>query len=303
MNSYRISGLAVSSQMELPGAIAMPAHDGRADVTVRFAQVPEALHRTTASGPTWDMDGETVLLRVPRLARFLIKGGRDICVELEAGATARDASGFVLGTSFGILLHQRGALVLHGAAVAKDGRAVAICGRSGAGKSTLAAALCREGFDFVTDDICVVSPDAERRPVVLPDGRQLKLWREAIDRLDLATRQGEAVRESFEKYFIEPDSSAAAAPRLSAIIVLREARPPLKEGIESLALPDAMRMLDYQAYRPGLRAKLGSRPQMLAQAAALFGHAKVFLLTRPRGFVHIEETVAMLRERWDEFGR
>jgi hypothetical protein len=303
MHSYRISGLAVSSQLELPGAIAIPADDGRADVTVRFAPVPQALDLVTASGPTWDLAGEAVLLRVPRLARFLIESGRDICVELESGATARDASAFVLGTSFGILLHQRGALVLHGAAVAQDGRAVAICGHSGAGKSTLAAALCREGFAFVTDDICVVSPDAERGPVVLPDGRQLQLWRESIERLDLATRQGEAVRESFEKYFIEPQSSAAAAPLLSAIFVLREARPPLKDGIESLALPDAMRMLDYQAYRPGLRAKLGSRPQMLAQAAALFGHAKVFLLTRPRGFEHVQETVTILRQHWDALGR
>jgi energy-coupling factor transporter ATP-binding protein EcfA2 len=303
MPDYRISGLAVSSQMELPGAIATPAHNGCADVTVRIAPVPQALDFAAASGPTWDMDAETVLLRVPRLARFLIKSGCDICVELESGVTAREASGFVLGTSFGILLHQRGALVLHGAAVAQGGRAVAICGHSGAGKSTLAAALCREGFAFVTDDICVVSPDAQHRPVVLPDGRQLKLWRESIDRLDLSARQGEAVRESFEKYFIEPPASAAAAPLLSAIMVLREARPPFQEGIEPLALPDAMRMLDYQAYRPGLRAKLGSKPQMLAQAAALFGHAKIFTLTRPRGFEHLQATIAMLRQHWEALGQ
>src|SRR5271168_2411037 len=122
MNSYRISGLAVSSQLELPGAIAMAEPDGRPDVTVRLAPVPQALDLATSSGPTWAMDDDAFLLRVPRLARFLIRGGREICVELESGATARDASGFVLGTSFGILLHQRGDMVLHGAAVAKGGR-------------------------------------------------------------------------------------------------------------------------------------------------------------------------------------
>jgi hypothetical protein len=193
--------------------------------------------------------------------------------------------------------------VLHGAAVAKDGRAIVICGQSGAGKSTLAAALCREGFEFVADDICVISPDVERGSVVLPDGRQLKLWRESIERLDLAAHQGEAVRESFEKYFIEPRFSAAANSRLSAIFVLREARPPLKEGIEPLALPDAIRMLDYQAYRPELRAKLGSKPQRLAQAASLLGHARVFTLARPRGFEHMAQTVTVLRDRWDALGR
>jgi hypothetical protein len=303
MHSYLISGMHVSSELELPGAISEHAPARPFDVSIRRSAVPLRLEGAAASGPTWEMAGESFLLRVPRLARFLIERGRDICVELEPGAKMRDATAFVLGTSFGILLHQRGALVLHGAAVAREGRAIAICGHSGAGKSTLAAALCREGFEFVADDICVISPDAERRPVVLPDGRQLKLWRESIERLDLGVRQGEAVRESFEKYFIEPQSSVAAAPRLTAIFVLREARPPLKEGIASLALPDAMRMLDYQAYRPGLRAKLGSKPQMLAQEAALFGHAKIFTLVRPRGFGHIEETVAMAREHWQALGR
>lgn len=303
MHCYLISGLAVSSEIELPGAIAKPANSGEVDITVRLGHVPEALNRAVASGPTWDMDDDKVLLRVPRLVRFLISGGRDISVELEPGATARDASAFVLGTSFGILLHQRGALVLHGAAVARQGCAIAICGHSGAGKSTLAAALCLEGFEFVTDDICVIGPDAERRPIVLPDGRQLKLWREAIEKLDFEAQQGEPVRESFEKYFIEPPVIAAAAPRLSAIYVLRELRPPLKEGIEQLALPDAVRMLDYEAYRPGLRAKLGSKPQMLAQAAAMLGHAKLFRFVRPRGFEHMDETVAALRRHWEALGQ
>ena len=73
----------------------------------------------TASGPTWEMAGEIFLLRVPRLARFRITAGRDIDVETEPGVSDHEVAGFVLGTAFGILLHQRGALVLHGAAVAK----------------------------------------------------------------------------------------------------------------------------------------------------------------------------------------
>ena len=62
-------------------------------------------------------------------------------------------------------------------------------------------------------------------------------------------------------------------------------------------------MLDYQAYRPSLRAKLGSKPQMLAQAAAVFGHADMFRLVRPRGFEHMSKTITMLQEHWDTLGR
>jgi len=299
MPNYRICGLSVSSELTLPGAVPLALPAGDADVAVRYGRVPEALPQPSASGPTWQMEGETLLLRVPRLARFLIAMGRDITVELEPGATEHDASAFVLGTSFGILLHQRGALVLHGAAVAKDGRAIAICGVSGAGKSTLAAALCRDGLEFVTDDLCVVGLDAQGRPIVYPDGRQLKLWRESIDRLDLAAAQGQPVRATFEKYFIEPSTSAATAPHLTAIYILREAGPTLKEGIESLTLPDAIRRLDYEAYRPGLRAKIGQKPQMLAQAATLLGHTKMFQLVRPVDFKILATTVTALRAHWD----
>jgi hypothetical protein len=298
MHSYLISGLHVISELELPGAIPEARQAKAADVSIRRGSVPLALEAATASGPNWEMEGDLFLLRVPRLARFRIAAGRDIAVATEPGVTDRDAAVFVLGTAFGILLHQRGALVLHGAAVAKDGRAIAICGASGAGKSTLAAALCREGYSFVTDDICVIGLNEHRRPVVLPDGRQLKLWKESIDRLDLAERQGEAVRGSLEKYYIDPSDARAQPSLLSAIYVLREALPPLQEGIETLALPDAMRTLDQEAYRPQFRARIGRKPEMLAQAAAMFGHAKAFILIRPRGFEHLPETVTALRTHW-----
>jgi hypothetical protein len=299
VHSYRISGLAVASQLELPGAIDAPAGGHGPDITVRLQPAPEALEGGVAGGPNWEMAGERVLLRVPRLARILIEDGRHIGVELAPGATERDASIFVLGTAFGILLHQRGVTVLHGAAVARDGVAMAICGSSGAGKSTLATALCGAGFEFVADDICALGLDHDGRPVVLPDGRQLKLWRESIDKLDMAARQGEAVREGFEKYYIGPPLTAAAAPVLSAIYVLRDVRPPLSKGVEPLNLPDAMQMLDVQAYRPSIRAKLGAAPQKLAQSAAVLGHAKAFTFTRQRGFEHMDAAVAALLAHWE----
>jgi hypothetical protein len=299
MYSYLISGLYVSSELELPGAILEEAHGSPIDVSIHRSALPMSLDGATTRGPTWEVAGEKFLFNVPRLARFVITAGCDIAVEIEPGVTERDVAAFVLGTAFGVLLHQRGALVLHGAAVAKAGRAIAICGSSGAGKSTLAAALCGAGCSFVADDICVVGLNAERRPIVLPDGKQLKLWRNSIDRLDLADRKGAAVRESFEKYYIEPTSHRRQPSQLSAIYVLREARPLLSTGINVLGSSDAMRMLEYEAYRPGLRSKMGQKPEMFANMAAVLGHAKVYLLGRPWGFEHLQKTVVGLRAHWE----
>jgi hypothetical protein len=299
MFSYRICGLQVSSELELPGAILNLSPVESAAVTISRTPVPTSLSEATAAGPTWELSSDSFLLRIPRLARFLITAGREIAFELEPDATEHDATGFVLGTAFGVLLHQRGALVLHGSAVAKDGRAIAICGVSGAGKSTLAAALCRDGCSFATDDLCVIGMDDDRRPVVLPDGRRLKLWKESIDKLDLASRRGEIVRESFEKYYIEPMDTAVEPPRLTAIYVLRETRRPLKEGFESLTLPDAVRALEREAYRPKLRIMMGQKPNLLKDAAAVLAHAKLYYLNRERGFDHLPRTVAALREHWN----
>jgi hypothetical protein len=303
MYRYRISGLHVSSQLELPGAIPEASQAEAADVTIRRATVPITLQGAATSDPSWEMAGEKFLLRVPRLARFLIARGQEIDVELEPDVRERDVTGVVLGTSFGVLLHQRGALVLHGAAVASDGRAIVICGVSGAGKSTLAAALCREGCLFAADDICLIGLNGQREPIVQSDGRQLKLWQESIAKLDLGERRGEAVVDTFEKYYVQPFDRIATPPKLSAIYVLRVAHPSLHAGIESLALPDAIRMLEYESYRPRLRAKIGSKPEMLRQAAAVLGHAKAFVLIRPRAFEHLEETVATLRRHWDALDR
>jgi len=49
-----------------------------------------------------------------------------------------------------------GAVRFHGGAVARDGRAIAICGVSGSGKSTLVAALVRQGWEYLTDEVVVV---------------------------------------------------------------------------------------------------------------------------------------------------
>lgn len=297
MYNYRICGLSVTSEMKLLGANPW-AHDSTPDVTVRYGHVPGQLAQPSTCGPSWQREGDTVLLCVPGLARFLITAGRSVVIALEDQALPRDASGFVLGSSLGILLHQRGALVLHGSAVARNGRAIVLCGQSGAGKSTTAAALCKKGCSFVSDDICVIGLDAKGAPVVLPDGRHLKLWRQSIEGLDLEARRGEVVRETFEKYFVEPGPTETEPPLLDAIYELRESRLPGQDGIEALTLPDAMRMLEQQAYRPRLRRELNSPRQILSQSVATLNHARAFAFTRPLGFDRLDAALDALMQHW-----
>jgi hypothetical protein len=299
---YYIAGLSVGSEILLPGLRTAAADRAAPDVTIRRRPVSAALLNTTASGPTWQIAGEQFLLRIPRVARFLLTAGKEIAFEAEPGADAGDIPTFILGTAFGILLHQREQIVLHASAVRVNGKAILFCGPSGAGKSTLAAALSRRGYRLITDDFCAITVTAAGTPVVHPDGRQLKLWAQAIQMLDLEESRGERVRSKLEKFYVDPGEAHVEALPLGAVYALREARPPLGPGIERPNVANAALLLRRNAYRPRLVASLNQKVLYFHAAATIANNAGIFRLTRDLDFAAMPEVVLSLERHWREIG-
>ncbi len=297
MQFYRISGLSVASEIALPGLI--DGAPGLApQVTIRRGYVPRELPNAVARGPTWQIASRQFLLRVPDIARFLLVDGNEIVVETETPAREADVPVFILGTVFGILLHQREQIVLHASAVRVAGKAVLFAGPSGAGKSTLAAALAQRGYPLVTDDVCTLTIDGT--PLVHPDGRQLKLWAQAIDRLDLAQQRGERVRDCLEKYYVDPADAFTEPLPLAAVYALREARPPHKPGIERPNVVDAALVLRRNAYRPLLVRRMNQKANYFHAATAIGNAAGIFHLTRALDFAKMAEVICMLEAHWRE---
>lgn len=301
VHSYRVAGLAVASEIELPGAIAARA-GAVPDITLREGPVPESLEQAGVQGPTWQIAGNRFLLRIPDVSRFLLSDGRDIVFSPAPGIAAADVSIFFLGTVFGILLHQRGQVVLHAGAVRVNGKAVLFCGSSGSGKSTLAAALAQRGFPLVTDDMCAITLSATGAPIAQPDGRHLKLWAQAIHQLELAKSRGAPVRSRLEKFFVEPGAVFAEPLPLGAVYALREARPPHKPGIERPNVVDAALLLRRNAYRPLLVNRMGQKAEYFRAATAIANAAGIFHLTRALNFKHMPEVVALLEQHWLDIG-
>jgi len=301
VHCYRIAGLAVASEIELPGAIPAP-HAAAPAITVRAAAVPATLPDATKKGATWQIASERFLFQVPDVARFLLTGGREILVEPAPDVDAGDVSIFLIGTVFGILLHQRGEIVLHASAVRVDGKAVLFCGSSGAGKSTLAAALAQRGFPLVADDLCAVTLAAGAAPMVQPDGRHLKLWAQAIQNLDLAERRGAPVRNKLEKFFVEPAVTLAEPLPLGAVYALREARPPHKPGIERPNVVDAALILRRGAYRPLMVNRMGQKADYFRAATGIANVAGIFHLTRAFNFAAMPDVTGWLEQHWLDIG-
>ncbi len=134
--------------------------------------------------------------------------------------------------------------------------------------------------------------------MVHPDGRQLKLWAQAIDRLDLAQRRGERVRKTMEKFYVEPSEAFTEPLALGAVYALREARPPHAPGIERPNVVDAALLLRRNAYRPLLVRRLGQRANYFHAATAIANVAGIFYLTRALDFAKMPEAIAWLEQHW-----
>lgn len=301
---YVISGLTVRAGFELPGVQPQQTLEGAADVVIRRGPVPDRLEQPVRRGLTWELDSRRFLWRLPGIGRMLATDGRTLDVHPESSTDLPDVLPFAMGTGFGAILLQRGGMVLHGSAVALEGRAYVFSGDSGVGKSTLAAALCQAGCTLITDDIGLIELDADARPVIWPDGRSLKLCEDSISHLSLAAQQEREVRAGTGKHFVAPAHAFSDGPvPLAAVYFLRSQRlrgEPLFRRLEPL---DAAQTLGNGHYRPRLSLALARSSRQLSVTAGLLNHTPVFVLTHLRVLEGLESTVAQLFDHWRGLGK
>jgi hypothetical protein len=300
---YRISGLFVRSEIALPGLSPAAGDYPRSpDVTIERRSVPAALENASETGPTWQIAGKQFLLRIPNVARFLLSDGQEIAFEVEPGGDDDDLPIFILGTVFGILLHQREYIVLHASSVRVNGKAVLFCGSAGKGKSTLAAALTQRGYPLITDDLCMITVTDAGTPMAHSDGRHLKLWAQTIEELDLKENRGARVRSRLEKFYVEPAKAHTEALPLGTVYVLREALPPHAPGIERPNVVDAALLFRGNAYRPILVGRMGQKANYFKMATTVADKAGIFFLTRALDFATMPEVVSWLERHWLDIG-
>jgi len=133
---------------------------------------------------------------------------------------------------------------------------------------------------------------------VHPDDRQLKLWAQAIERLDLAQSRGERVRASLEKFYVEPSEVFTEPLALGAVYALREARPPHAPGIERPNVVDAALLLRRNAYRPLLVRRMDQKVNYFHAATTIANVAGIFYLTRALDFAKMPDVIASLEAHW-----
>ena len=209
-------GLTVESEIPLP---APAAAAGPADVTIRFGPVPRTLDGARISRPRFDAGDQSVLLRVDRVGRFLVRDAREVWVDPQPGAETPWIVHVLLSGVMAVVVQGRGVLTLHASAVRVGHAAVVFAGASGTGKSTLAAYLARCGH-VVQSDGFVAFVDTRGTPKVLAGPATQKLWPDAAEWLGLDPMHPRLAPATRKYLIAQPHTPARDAVPLARIYVL-----------------------------------------------------------------------------------
>jgi hypothetical protein len=263
---YRLYGLEVASDLPLDGAA---PGDPELPADVRIVREPD-LPVTHAPADAILREGEGVVFSVAGVARYRIIGGARIDVAIGAGADPHAVALFLTGTAIGLLLQQRGLLVLHANALVRDGRALAVLGPSGAGKSTLAARLVQAGFALLADDVVAVRTGSDGdAPRALPGFARMRLWGEAASALGIDAATLAPVRAQVDKYVVPAARPARVAVPLAAVYILERADALAETGFARLRGTEAVAALMANSYRGQYLALTGGERHHFGDCVAL----------------------------------
>jgi hypothetical protein len=217
----------------------------------------------------------------------------------------RDIRTFAVTSGLGALAIQRGALVLHGTALERDGEAILLLGHPAAGKSTLAWCLIQEGWRLLSSELVAIGSDG----VVQPGMHQLKLWHDALIALELNWSQLPPVRKGLKRYaLVAEELTCMPQPTpLRLIYSLNRAKEDsgkendTEVGVEmekvsikashNFSQKTALVRLRNQAFHARMYRGMDAEAQLFIQAAALARTVPLHALIVPDGIKAMVESL------------
>ena len=291
MYFYRAFGLNIASELELEHLkpVELPP-DNRRDLTIEVDDLAEtrAMHSLGAVDQAFISTEAGVVMHWRGVGTLLVSGGNRVRVDFDGAVDMSTRTLALTGPPMGVLLEQRGNLVLHGSAVVMNSKAVAFLGHKGFGKSTTAAALSQAGYPVITDDILAIDISPEES-VVWPGLPVLKLWsssRQAIygSEQERGGNTGKRIRET-------PVDQDTPVP-LGALFVLDMGETMAKRTIGREAFLGVMR----NSYAGRFVGTAGTSPDHFTRCSEVASTVPVFRLRRPPTLESLPNVVSVVEE-------
>ena len=286
---YSAYNLTVASDIAMPELTTVqPVSDLTSDVTVRIGALPEKPSDDLEQiGPFRWANQTAYWLEIPEVARILVQNGSDILVDPAPDVDEASLRAFVLGPSFGAILHQRNLLVMHGNTIRLGDKCIICVGPSGAGKSTLSAGFQRRGYQVLADDVVPITAEG----LALPGFPRIKLWQETADQLEIDTSPLQRIRPQLFKYNV-PVTDAYVGPALPVrwvYILNSEHRDDVR--IDELRGMARLQPLLDNTYSGRLVLGPAARAQQLRMTSQLASKIRLARITRPHSGFTVDAMV------------
>lgn len=285
---YLIYRLWVESEFPLP--LQYQASSAPPDVSIRNCGEYNPNRLAENQKYFFAVGRKTALFRYRGIAEFEINNGCEIKVSYNREIDYNLVVNTILGTPMGIILLQRGFLVLHASAVKINNKVVCFLGKSGAGKSTTVCALVAAGYKLVSDD--VVAIDTSSRLEVMPGYPWMKIGDEIITQLKIKQTKIEQLgkNEIKKRYNVPSCGFVAGCPcKVSGFYILNWAE---EFSITRMAEPASLINLIGHEYGFVPKADHASEEaKRFLRSAALIKKVPCFNLKRPKSIDRLHQLV------------
>lgn len=199
MYYYKVYGLFVESEIEIPSAYRVPPVIN-SSVKIINGDIPEELPIQDNIPYQIGVKGmEYSWAYIDVLGKFFAEKGSKVYVSLNDTYDIGHWESYLLGPILSDVLTQKHIVALHGSAVEKNNQAIVVCGESGSGKSTITLELRNLGYHFMSDDIVAVTKGQEGY-VVHAGYPQQKLCKDTVVKFGYSLEQLKILNEERQKY-------------------------------------------------------------------------------------------------------
>ena len=291
MYNYSVFGISIRSEIRIPELL---PGNGEPEIKVIFGRVPLRVGVTSTHKMNIQINKREVLLNIKDVANYYIKDGSYIIMEPYENVNYNSLRAYLTGVVLGISLLQKGLFTFHGSSIAKDKRCIIFTGNRGAGKSTICAALCKEGYKFLADDISVINLNEKDNPIVKPAFPELRLASDTLKLLgyNYSTFTHRCLEDS--KYVISDLGSFKNSDvPLHAIIELNPKSIDKSEIFEISGTEKLMSILN-NIYCSALINSMGMNDILFQKALSIAKNTRYFRLSKPINSFTVMEQIKLV---------
>ena len=288
---YRACGLNIVSELVCPELSPYSGNGSDFDIRISIGRVSDCLVGAVYEDWFSQVKPGAYLLKLDEIAKYLAIDGKEIIIDPVAGCPEDVIRLYLFSRGFGVLLHQRGCLILHASAIASDRGALVFLGPSGVGKSTLAAGLIQAGYQILADDLCAIGYSSDEELQVVPALAQLRLWNETLQQLDYDRQTMKRVWNREDKYTQYLQEFLASHPSKLHGIYLLDPADVSAVSMISLTKVEQFQALMSNIFRVEYIKGLGVREQIFRQISRVLESSQVKRLERPRGYFSLNQVI------------